>query len=201
MIGGAEGISPVAPVDLAQAAIGPGMEVFSKYTAVLEADGSAMTVHTALLQINRALAEGGDDFDADTRFCLGCLMNTAGVLATVKQMYCLCQGTSLAVLSMRGLWNPAAARCLMKPDEYPIDWDPEHDQRLPVWEVCHHLIRVLSQQGETEAGHHLGPRPRKSRVHSRLGLPTVYLCERKAGPKACSHNELITSWPLIKCLA
>ena len=60
--------SPVAPVDLSQAIIGPGMAVFSKYAAVLEADGSPMSVRTALQLINRFLAE--DDFDADTQFCL-----------------------------------------------------------------------------------------------------------------------------------
>jgi adenine-specific DNA methylase len=63
--------SPVAPVDLAQAVIGPGMAIFSRYTAVLEADGSPMTVHTALTLINRMLTEGSDEFDADTQFCLG----------------------------------------------------------------------------------------------------------------------------------
>ena len=60
--------SPVAPVDLSQAIIGPGMAIFSKYAAVLEADGTPMSVRTALQLINRFLAE--DDFDADTQFCL-----------------------------------------------------------------------------------------------------------------------------------
>src|SRR5438477_9465271 len=60
--------SPFAPVDLSQAIIGPGMAVFSKYSAVLEADGSPMTVRAALQLINRFLAE--DDFDSDTQFCL-----------------------------------------------------------------------------------------------------------------------------------
>ncbi|WP_134476647.1 DUF1156 domain-containing protein, partial [Pseudomonas aeruginosa] len=60
--------SPVAPVDLSQAIIGPGMEVFSKYSAVLEADGSPMSVRSALQLINRFVGE--DDFDHDTQFCL-----------------------------------------------------------------------------------------------------------------------------------
>ncbi|UUZ46681.1 hypothetical protein LP420_22525 [Massilia sp. B-10] len=71
MIGGSDGISPVAPVDLAQAVIGPGMAIFSKYPDVLEADGSPMTVHTALTLINRMLTEGAEEFDADTQFCMG----------------------------------------------------------------------------------------------------------------------------------
>ena len=63
-----DGRVPIAPVDLSQAVIGPGMAIFSKYQAVLEADGTPMSVRTALQLINRFLAE--DDFDADTQFCL-----------------------------------------------------------------------------------------------------------------------------------
>jgi putative DNA methylase len=59
---------PVAPVDLSQAIIGPGMAVFSKYAAVLDADGTPMSVGNALQLINRFLAE--DDFDHYTQFCL-----------------------------------------------------------------------------------------------------------------------------------
>src|SRR5262245_745867 len=89
--GSGDGRSPVAPVDLSQAIIGPGMAVFSKYAAVLEADGTPMTVRTALQLINRFLAE--DDFDADTQFCLHwfetygwseCRFGEADVLARAK---------------------------------------------------------------------------------------------------------------------
>jgi putative DNA methylase len=70
MVGGEGGASPIAPVDLAQAAIGPGMAVFSKYSSVLEANGEPMSVHTALTLINKQVDEvlGGENFDADTNF-------------------------------------------------------------------------------------------------------------------------------------
>ena len=73
MLGGADGASPIAPVDLAQAAIGPGMGVFSQYAAVLESNGEPMSVRTALMLINKQVDEvlGGETFDADTNFCLG----------------------------------------------------------------------------------------------------------------------------------
>ena len=112
MIGGAEGISPVAPVDLAQAVIGPGMAIFSKYSAVLEADGSPMTVHTALTLINRMLTEGGDEFDGDTQFCLGWFdehgwatgeFGKADVLARAK-------GTSVNGVRDAGVVEAAAER-------------------------------------------------------------------------------------------
>lgn len=57
MIGGETGQTPIAPVDLAQAAIGPGMAIFSKYAAVLNQDGSKMSVHDALILINKEITE------------------------------------------------------------------------------------------------------------------------------------------------
>lgn len=144
MIGGAEGISPVAPVDLAQAVIGPGMAIFSKYAAVLEADGSTMTVHNALMMINRTITEGGDDFDADTQFALSWFdeqgwsegeFGKADVLARAK-------GTSVSGVADAGVLETGAGKVrLLKWALYPEDWSPEHDNRTPVWEALHQLIR------------------------------------------------------------
>ena len=78
--------SPVAPVDLSQAIIGPGMAIFSKYAAVLEADGTPMRVRTALQLINRFLAE--DDFDADTQSASTGLRPMAGVKASSVRLTC-----------------------------------------------------------------------------------------------------------------
>ncbi|WP_373974155.1 DUF1156 domain-containing protein [Chitinibacter sp. SCUT-21] len=201
MIGGAEGISPVAPVDLAQAVIGPGMAVFSKYAQVLKADGSAMTVHEALLQINKLLTEGGDDFDADTQFCLAWFdqqgwsvgeFGVADVLARAK-------GTSVGGCAEAGVVESGAGKVrLMKPEEYPADWDPKNDKRQPVWEACHHLIRVLSRSGETETGGLLARIPDKAEAVRSLAYRLYTLCERKGwAEEARSYNELVTSWPAI----
>ncbi|WP_235369593.1 hypothetical protein [Burkholderia thailandensis] len=138
MIGGVEGVSPVAPVDLAQAVIGPGMAVFSKYSSVLEADGSPMTVHTALTLINKMLTDGADDFDSDTHFCLAWFdeegwadgdFGQADVLARAK-------GTSVQAVAAAGVVRSGGGNVrLFKPAEYPADWRPENDNNTPVWEA------------------------------------------------------------------
>ncbi|MCA9200629.1 MAG: DUF1156 domain-containing protein, partial [Planctomycetales bacterium] len=127
--------SPVAPVDLSQAIIGPGMAVFSKYSAVLEADGSPMTVRTALQLINRFLAE--DDFDKDTQFCLHWfdeygwkegVFGQADVLARAK-------ATAVGSLAEAGVVKSGGGKVrLLKWSEYPSDWNPAKDSRTPVWE-------------------------------------------------------------------
>lgn len=197
MIGGAEGISPVAPVDLAQAVIGPGMAIFSKYAAVLEADGSPMTVHTALTLINRMLVEG-EDFDADTQFCLGWFdeqgwgvgqFGQADVMARAK-------GTSVDGVKTAGVVEAGGGKVrLLKPSEYPADWSPEQDNRTPVWEALHQMIRALQAQGETEAGSLLAHMPERSEPIRKLAYRLYTLCERKGwAEEARGYNELITSW-------
>lgn len=198
MIGGAEGISPVAPVDLAQAVIGPGMAIFSKYSAVLEADGSPMTVHSALLVINKMLTEGGDDFDGDTQFCLGWFdqlgwtageFGQADVLARAK-------GTSVDGVREAGVVEAGSGRVrLLKPAEYPADWAPENDNRTPVWEALHQMIRALQLQGESVAGALLARMPQRAEPIRNLAYRLYTLCERKGWTdEARSYNELITSW-------
>ncbi|MFN3298532.1 DUF1156 domain-containing protein, partial [Caldimonas sp.] len=152
--------SPVAPVDLSQAIIGPGMAIFSQYAAVLEADGTPMSVRTALQLINRFLAE--DDFDHDTQFCLHWFeqqgwatgkFGEADVLARAK-------GTSVAGLQASGVVASSKGELrLLKWAEMPRDWSPESDARLPVWEALHQLIRALNQDGESAAGNLLARMP------------------------------------------
>jgi len=198
MIGGAEGISPVAPVDLAQAVIGPGMAIFSKYSAVLEADGSPMTVHSALLAINKMLTEGADDFDADTHFCLGWFdeqgwsageFGQADVLARAK-------GTSVEGVREAGVVEAGSGKVrLLKPAEYPADWNPEEDNRTPVWEALHQMIRALQSQGESASGALLARMPDRAEPVRNLAYRLYTLCERKGwSDEARSYNELITSW-------
>ena len=201
MIGGAEGISPVAPVDLAQAVIGPGMAIFSKYAAVLEADGNAMSVHDALVLINRTVTEGGDDFDADTQFALSWFdeqgwsdgeFGKADVLARAK-------GTSVAGVADAGVLESGAGKVrLLKWAHYPEDWSPENDNRTPVWEALHQLIRVLNQQGEGATGNLLSRMPERSASIRQLAYRLYTLCERKGWAEdARAYNELIGSWTAI----
>jgi putative DNA methylase len=205
MIGGSEGISPVAPVDLAQAVIGPGMAIFSKYAAVLEADGNPMTVHDALILINRAIIEGGDDFDADTQFSLSWFdefgwsdgeFGKADVLARAK-------GTSVGGVAEAGVVESGGGKVrLLKWVQYPTDWSPETDLRKPIWEALHHLVRVLNQQDESSAGSLLSRMPERSESIRQLAYRLYTLCERKGWAEdARAYNELISAWPEIQAAA
>ena len=193
--------SPVAPVDLSQAIIGPGMAIFSKYSAVLEADGTPMSVRTALQLINRFLAE--DDFDHDTQFCLHWLdgngwnpgkFGDADVLARAK-------GTSVAGVAASGTLESGGGKVrLFRYAEYPDDWSPEHDSRTPVWEALHHLIRALQTGGgESAAGTLVRQMPGRLEAIRQLAYRLYTLCERRGWAEdARAYNELITSWSAIE---
>lgn len=202
MIGGAEGVSPVAPVDLAQAVIGPGMSIYSKYSAVLEADGSRMTVHSALTIINSMLTEGADEFDADTQFCLVWFdeqswaageFGKADVLARAK-------GTSVEHMKNAGVVEASSGSVrLLKPVEYPANWSPENDNNTPVWEALHQMIRALKSSGEEASGVLLAGMPERAEPIRNLAYRLYTLCERKGwAEEAKGYNELITSWTGIE---
>lgn len=201
MIGGTDGASPIAPVDLAQAAIGPGMAVFSKYKGVLEADGSRMKVRDALAHINRAIdqyfsqAEG--QMDADTQFCVDWFLQfgfkagafgEADVLARAK-------GTSVEGLEAAGVLESGGGKVrLYKVSEYPENWDPERDARTPVWEACHQMARAL-QSSEGVAGELLARMPDKQEPVRQLAYRLYTLCERKGwAEEARQYNLLVGSW-------
>jgi putative DNA methylase len=195
--------SPVAPVDLSQAIIGPGMAVFSKYAAVLEADGTPMSIHTAMQLINRFLAE--DDFDADTQFCLHWFdqygwetgkFGEADTLARAK-------GTSVDGVKQAGVLHAAGGNVrLLKWAEYPSDWDPQSDQRLPIWEVLHQLIRVFNTDGETGAAAVFAAVQSKAEAARQLAYRLYTLCERKNWAEdARAYNEVVTSWSGIESAA
>jgi putative DNA methylase len=195
--------SPVAPVDLSQAIIGPGMAVFSKYAAVLEADGTPMSVRTALQLINRFLAE--DDFDHDTQFCLHWFeqygwkegrFGEADVLARAK-------ATSVNGLAEAGVVRSGGGTVrLLRPDEYPSTWNAQSDTRNSIWETLHHLIRALRQEGETGSGRVLASVKGKAEAARQLAYRLYTLCERRGWAEdARTYNELITSWTGIESAA
>lgn len=195
--------SPVAPVDLSQSIIGPGMAVFSKYAAVLEADGAAMTVRTALQLINRFLAE--DDFDRDTQFCLhwfehhGWKEGPYGDADTLSRA----KGTSVDGVRDAGVVESGGGRVrLRKWSEYPVDWDPATDKRNPVWETLHQLILALRHQGEGQAGRLLALVRNQAESVRQLAYRLYTLCERERWAEdARAYNELITSWSGIEVAA
>lgn len=209
MTGGIEGSTPIAPVDLAQASIGPGMAIYSRHSAVLEADGTPLSVHDALILINKTLdehlSEAEGDLDADTRFCIQWFeeygwkegpYGTAETLATAK-------GTSVAGVASAGVLESGGGKVrLLKADELPPDWNPETDPRIPVWEALHHLSRTFQNGGEGPAGALLTRIPTRTMQIRQLAYRLYTLCERKGWAEdARIYNELITTWHPIEAAA
>ena len=197
----------IAPVDLAQAAIGPGMAVFSRYSSVLEADGNPMRVRTALQIINTELdayfAEQEGDFDPATRFCTAWLeqygmeeaaFGEADVLARAKN-------TSVEGVAESGVLHASAGKVrLLNRDEYPDDWDATSDSHLNTWKCAQYLIRTLDQGGEVEAArlvNLLGGGP--SEAARALAYRLYAVCDRKGwAQEALPYNLLVTSWTHIQ---
>lgn len=205
MIGGETGQTPIAPVDLAQSAIGPGMAIFSKYEAVLNQDGSRMSVHDALILINRSITDylspESGSFDADTQFCsswfdqYGWSTGPFGEGDTLARA----KGTSVDGVREAGVVESGGGKVrLLKWSEYEAYWDPTKDNRTPIWEACHQMIRRLNNQGESAAGELLAKIPEKGESIRQLAYHLYTLCERKKwAEEARAYNELIGSWHAI----
>ena len=199
----------IAPVDLAQAAIGPGMAVYTRYSKVLDAEGNAVSVRDALALINQTLdetlAEQEGDFDADSRWALawfeqkGFNEGEYGIAETLSKA----KNTSVAGLVDAGiLTSKGGMVSLLKPQELPEDWNPETDPRLPAWEVAHHLVRVLETGGEGAAAELVSRLGSKAEVARELCYRLYTLCERKQrAAEALWYNTLVQSWPEITRLA
>ena len=194
----------VAPVDLAQAAIGPGMAVYTRYSRVLEADGSDMTVRTALALINQVLdetlSEQEGDFDADTRFCVKWFSQYAWDEAESGTADTLARATNTSIdgLQRGGVFRAVAGKArLISPDDLPDGWNALLDTRTSVWEVALHVAKTLSEKGVDAAAALMAS------VGQRVELDTVkelaYLlynvCERRGWTQsAMLFNALGTSW-------
>ncbi len=199
----------IAPVDLAQAAIGPGMAVFTRYAKVLDAEGRPLPVRDALALINQTLDEvlaaQEGDFDADTRWALAWFDHVGfepgefGVAETLSKA----KNTSIAGLVEAGILRSKAGKVrLLPPDELPKDWDPATDPRLTVWEIVHHLIRTLDAGGEAAPAALVARLGAKAETARELAYRLYTLCERKKrAAQALSYNALVQSWPEILRLA
>jgi putative DNA methylase len=193
----------IAPVDLAQASIGPGMAVFSRYAKVLEPDGSPMRVRTALALINAALdeilAEQEGEFDADTRWAIAWYEQFGLAHADSGQAILLSQAkvTSLDGLQEAGIVNASRGKTrLLARSEYNPDWDPAKDKRLPVWEAAQRLVQALLEGGEGAAAEmqaKLGGLGEQARD---LAYRLYKVAERKGWTdEARAYNALVVAWP------
>ena len=195
----------IAPVDLAQAAIGPGMAVFSRFNRVLESDGSAMRVRTALALINQTLdevlSEQESDFDPDTRWALAWfeqnefsegLYGQAEVLATAKAV-------AISGLVDAGIVYSRAGKVrLIKRIELPANWDPTAGGRLTIWEVTQQLIRCLETSGEASTAALKAKVGGLAETARELAYRLYTLCERKGWTdEAGYYNSLVVAWPAI----
>ena len=194
----------IAPADMPQSAIGPGMGVFSRYKAVLESGDSPMSVKTALQLINRELDEylGGiqGEFDADTRFAITWFeqngmgkgdYGTANSIATAR-------GISVDSVKHAGIVESAAGKVrILSRDELDDDWDPEEDRHLTVWECLQHLVRLHETDG---ISHGTAVLLKKINIQAEAVKDLAYCLydisanKRKDAKEATAYNALIADW-------
>jgi putative DNA methylase len=195
----------IAPVDLAQAAIGPGMAVYTRYRQVLDAAGNPLTVRQALTLINQTLdevlAEQEGDFDPDSRWALAWFeqmgfqegeYGDAEILSKAKN-------TSVAGMTGAGLLVARAGKVrLLQPEELPGGWDPAAAKRLTAWEAVHQLVRTLETHGELATAELAARLDVQAEQARELAYRLYTICERKKrAALAFSYNALVQSWPEI----
>lgn len=192
----------IAPVDLAQAAIGPGIAILTRYDKVIGADGSTMAVREALQLINQTLdeqlSEQEGNWDADTRWGVVWFDQNAfskGEFGQADQL-AKAKNTSVSGVVQAGFVESGVGKVrLLRPDELPADWAPETDDRLTVWEMLHHLVR-LQRQGESSAAAMLARLGEKAEAAKELAYRLYGICERKKrSAEGQLYNDLIVVWP------
>jgi putative DNA methylase len=199
----------VAPVDLAQAAIGPGMAVFTRYSRVLDAEGNPVPVRDALALINQVLfdtlTEQESDFDRDSRFALAWFDQHGFVDGEFGKADVLARATNTSVqgLAESGILKSSRGKVrLLKPSELDPNWDPSTDTRLSAWESVHQLIRALESGGEAAAAELVAKLGSKAELARELCYRLYTLCERKKrANEALSYNGLVQSFPELERLA
>ncbi len=193
----------IAPVDLAQASIGPGMSVFSRYGMVLDADGKPLSVRAALVLINQTLDETLEqqgDFDEESLWALTWFdqngfgegdFGVASILAQAKN-------TGMDKLAGRGIISSGKGKVrLLQPIQLNENWNlVDIDYELSSWEIVHQLIRILESKGEEEASKYINQLDSKAEIARELCYRLYSICERrKRANEAMSYNGLVQSWP------
>jgi putative DNA methylase len=201
----------IAPVDFAQAAIGPGMAIYSKYSRILEASGRPMSVRTALALINQTLtevlSEQEDEFDADTRWAIAWYeqhgfeegdFGDAELLSKAKV-------TSVSGLAQAGIVHSRGGKVrLLRPEELPQNWNPDRDRRVSVWEATHHLLRVYYHEklGDKATAGLLRKLGSRGELARDLAYRLFAIAEKKGRSQdAQAYNALVLGWPEVARLA
>ncbi|NEU78982.1 DUF1156 domain-containing protein [Nostoc sp. UIC 10630] len=200
----------IAPVDLAQASIGPGMAIYSRYSKVIESDGKEMPVRTALQLINQTLdeflAEQEGEFDAETRFALIWYEQHTFTEGLFGDAETLSKAKNTAVQGMvdAGILTAKAGKVrLLRRDELPKNWNPQTDNRLTVWEATQHMIRELQDgAGNQGAANLLSQLGTIGEAARELAYRLYNICDRKGwAAEGVAYNSLVISWPEISRLA
>ena len=194
----------IAPADMPQSAIGPGMGVFSRYKAVLESDDSPMSVKAALQLINRELDEylGGiqGEFDGDTRFAItwfeqhGMAKGDYGAADNLARA----RGISVESVKHAGIIESAAGKVrIWARDELDDDWEPAGDRHLTIWECLQHLVRKHEKDG---ISHDTAVLLKKIDAKAEAVKDLAYCLydisanKRKDAKEATAYNALIADW-------
>lgn len=199
----------IAPVDLPQSSIGPGMAIFSRYSKVVEADGSSMPVWTALQLINQAvdefLSKQEAQMDEWTRFAVtwfsqnGFKAGSYGDAETIA----VAKGVAVDGVADAGIIESGGGKVrILSINELPEDWNPATDTRLTIWELVHHLAHRLDQKGTEEAAALIRQVGGLAEDAKSLCYRLYNICEQnKWAEEAAVYNSLITEWPEISKLA
>lgn len=201
----------IAPVDFAQAAIGPGMAIYSRYRRILESNGKPMSVRTALALINQTLtevlSEQEDEFDADTRWAIAWFEQHGFEEGNFGEAELLSKAkvTTVFGLQQAGLvYSKAGKVRLLRPEELPKEWDPSADGRLTVWAMTHHLLRVYYHEkaGDLATAELLRKLGSRGDLARDLSYRLFDLSEKKGrSQEAQAYNALVLGWPEISRLA
>jgi putative DNA methylase len=198
----------IAPVDLRQAAIGPGMAVFSRFAKVVEPDGEPMRVRTALGLINQVLetvlGEQEADFDPETRWAIqwfSQFYEDEGPFGTAESL-AVSMNVAVDGLASSGILESGGGKArLLSRDELLDGWDPATDDRVPVWEATQHLIRRLESDGEVAAARLFRQLGGMADSCKALAYRMYDVCESSRPNLAGPYNMLAASWPEIQRLA
>lgn len=199
----------IAPVDLAQASIGPGMAIYSRYSKVVESDGTTLSVRTALQLINRALdevlAEQEGEYDAETRWAIAWFEEYAMNPGEYGRAETLSKAKNTSVQSLVGagfLEAKSGKVRLLSRDELAVTWNPKEQRHLTVWEVMQRMIHAQDKKGDTASGDILRRGGEKAAIARDLAYRLYTVCERKGWTQeALAYNSLVVSWSEISRLA
>ena len=203
----------VAPVDMAQAAIGPGMAIFTRYSKVLEADGSPMSVRSALVLIDESLSRLGDpdasETDDDTRWSVSWFEQNGFDSGDFGQAQVLAGAKNVGINGLvdAGIVHSRGGKVrLMKREELnggdPMSYDPREDDNVSIWEALQHIVHRHSQGGSAAAGELLRALPGMEDQIKELAYRLYGVCERKKwAQEAMVYNALVAEWSDILAAA